>query len=273
MKHTSSSADFQDTGNQMNALHEIRSKNTNRLIIGHLNINSLRNKFEMLGEIIKDKIDIFLISETKLDSSFRSGQFIIKGCSTLFRLDRNQNEEGLLLYVREDIPCKILNECTSDSEKSIENVFIQINLRSKKWLLSCSYNPNTNLIADHLHCIGRGIDFYSSKYDNFIVLGDLKSEISNSFLEQFCASYNLKSLIKEPACFKSVDNPSCMDLILTNHPKCFQNSGIYETGIFDFHTLTFTVLKTYFQKAKTRIIKYRDYRHFDSSELRNELIR
>ena len=64
-----------------------------------------------------------------------------------------------------------------------------------------------------------------------------------------------------------------MDLILKNHPKCFQNSGVYETGIFDFHKLTFTVLKTYFHKAKPRISKYRDYKHFDSNEFRDELIR
>ena len=88
-------------------------------------------------------------------------------------------------------------------------------------------------------------------------------------MEQFCASYNLKSLIKEPTCFKSVDNLSCIDLVLTNHPKCFQNPGVYETGISDFHKLTFTVLKTYFQKAKPRIIKYRDYKHFDNNEIRD----
>ena len=64
----------------------------------------------MLEEIIKDNIAIFLIAETKLDSYFPSGQFIIKVYSTPFRLDRNQNGGGLLLYVREDIPCKILKE-------------------------------------------------------------------------------------------------------------------------------------------------------------------
>ena len=158
-------------------------------------------------------------------------------------------------------------------EKPIENLFVEINLRSRKWLVSCSYNQRTNLIADHLHYIGRRIDFYSSKYDNFVVLGDLNTEISNSFMGQFCASYNLKSLIQEPTCFKSVDNPSCIDLILTNHPMCFQNSGVYETGISDFHKLTFTVLKTYFQKTKPRVIKYRDYKYFDNNDFRNEFIR
>ena len=158
-------------------------------------------------------------------------------------------------------------------EKPKENLFVEINLRSRNWLLSCSYNHKTNLIADHLYCIGRGIDFNSSKYDNFLFLGDLNTEISNSFVEQFSASYNLKSLIKEPTCFKSVDNLSCIDLILTNHPKCFQNSGAYETGISDFHKLVFTVLKTYFQNSKPRIIKYRNYKYFNNNDFRDELIR
>ena len=96
----------------------------------------------------------------------------------------------MVYYVREDIPCKILNEYTS--EKPIENIFVEINLRSRKWFLPCSYNPNVSLTADHLHC--RGINFYSSKYGNFIVLRDLNTENSKSLLEKFCASYNLKSL-------------------------------------------------------------------------------
>ena len=107
----------------------------------------------MLEELIKYKIDIFLISETRLNSSFPSGKFVIKGYSTHFRLGRNQNGGALLLYVREGIPCKILKEYTP--EKPIENFFVEINLRSRKLLLSRSYNPKTNLIADHLHCIGR----------------------------------------------------------------------------------------------------------------------
>ena len=197
----------------------------------------------MLQGIIKDRIDIFLVSETKIDKSFPVGQFLIDGYSTPFRLDRNQRGGGLLLYVREDIPCKILNEYSS--EKAIENLFVEINLRSKKWLLSCSYNPNVNLIADHLQSISRGLDFYSSKYDNFIILGDFNTEVSNIVFEQFCGTYNLKSLFKVPTCFKSIENPSCIDLILTNHPKCFQNSDVYETGLSDFHKLTLRSQETF----------------------------
>ena len=37
-------------------------------MIGHISINSLRNKFELLAEMVRDKVDLLMISETKLDS-------------------------------------------------------------------------------------------------------------------------------------------------------------------------------------------------------------
>ena len=88
-----------------------------------------------------------------------------------------------MLYLRGEIPCKTFNEY--DSEKPIKNVFVEINLRSRKWLLSYSYNPHTNLLPYRLHYIGREIEFYYSKYNNFIVVSDLNTEISNSFWNNF----------------------------------------------------------------------------------------
>ena len=73
IKHASSLTDFQDAGNQMNTLHEIRIKNANRLIIDHLNVSSLRNEFKMLEELIKDKIDIFLSPKQCLIVLFQVG--------------------------------------------------------------------------------------------------------------------------------------------------------------------------------------------------------
>ena len=39
------------------------------LIVGHLNINSIINKFEMIPETLTN-FDIFLILESKIDSTF-----------------------------------------------------------------------------------------------------------------------------------------------------------------------------------------------------------
>ena len=70
-------------------LKTLRLKNFNKLITAHLNINSLRNKFEFLISLIKDNTDFLMISETKLDQSFPTNQFMINGFSIPFRLDPN----------------------------------------------------------------------------------------------------------------------------------------------------------------------------------------
>ena len=49
-----------------------------------------------------------MISETKLDDSFPDGQFLIEGCHAPFRFDRNKYGEGIILYVREETPAKVL---------------------------------------------------------------------------------------------------------------------------------------------------------------------
>ena len=90
------------------ALNEICKKNPNRIIIAHLNINSIRNKFEMLKEVVGNKIDVLLISETKLDDTFPLNQFILEGFTPPYRIDRMAHGGGLMLSIREDIPSKLL---------------------------------------------------------------------------------------------------------------------------------------------------------------------
>ena len=82
----------------------------NNMIIGHLNINSIRNKFEMLSLPIAQYVDILMLSETKLDSTFPSTQFLINGFSVPHRLDRNNKGGGILLYVRDKIIVLLLTD-------------------------------------------------------------------------------------------------------------------------------------------------------------------
>ena len=93
-----------------------------------------------------------------------------------------------------------------------------------------------------------------------------------SYLEEFCVSYNLKNLIKQPTCFKNLENPTCIDHILTNHPKSFHLSSVFETGLADFHKLTLTVLKVFHAKHKPKIIQYREFNHFDNASFRTDLL-
>ena len=80
------------------------------------------------------------------------------------------------------------------------------------------------------------------------------------------------NLIKVPTCYKNPQNPSCIDLILTNSPLSFQSSGVIETGLSDFHKMTVTVMKTTFQKLDPKITHYRDYRKYCNDSFRQDLL-
>ena len=104
--------------------------------------------------------------------------------------------------------------------------------------------------------LSKKFDFYSSKYENFIVLGDFNAEMTNTHMEEFFSVYNFTSLIKDPTCFKNPEKLIAIDHILANHPRCFQHFSLYEKGLSDFHRLTLIVLKVYHSKQNPKIIQY-----------------
>ena len=71
--------------------------NANKIVIGHLNINSIRNKFESFKYLIDGNMDIILLSETKLNDTFYVSQFLIHGFHAPYRANRTVNGGGILL--------------------------------------------------------------------------------------------------------------------------------------------------------------------------------
>ena len=60
----------------------------------------------------EDNIDILVISETTIDKYFPINQFSIDGYNLPYRLDRNQDEGGLLVYFRTGITSRKLKQIT-----------------------------------------------------------------------------------------------------------------------------------------------------------------
>ena len=129
----------------------------NKVIIGHLNINSLRIKFELPAQQIEDNIGILMISETKLDENIPATTFFTNGFSSFHCLDRNCNGGSILLYIWEDVPSNLF----SIEENLAEAFFTEINLLNKKKLfLSCSYSPKRASIANHITALSKSTDIY-----------------------------------------------------------------------------------------------------------------
>ena len=132
-------------------------------------------------------------------------------------------------------------------------------------------NPHKSNIGTFLGEIGPILDRHMCKLEQFLLVGDFNSEICETTLHYFCQTYNLTNLVTEATCFKNVSNPSLIDLMLTNKSKCFQHSLNIESGLSDHHKMTVTVLKAFFPKQAPTIIKYRDFRNFNSNTFYIEL--
>ena len=66
-------------------------------------------------------------------------QYWINGYNSPYRLDWIGKDGDIFVYVREDIPQKLITA----SLPNAETFFLEINLRKKK---SCSYNPQSQTI-------------------------------------------------------------------------------------------------------------------------------
>ena len=268
----------QKTGD-IDILQNLRVKNVGKVIIGNLNVASLPSRIDELRTAVIGRIDILVLTETHIDDSFPTAQFLIEGFKTPYRHDRNKNGGGIMIYVREDIPSKILEKHQfpgvafdhNDSLGPIEGIFLEINLKKSKWLIFGSYHrpkQNDDYYFDH---VTHALDFYARSYDKFLLAGDFNSEEHQLSLNSFLNQQNSKNLVKDKTCFKSIVNPRCIDLLITNSPMSFQNTIALNVGCSDFHKMAITVMKTKFDKLKPKRVTYRNYKSFDEKTFQKDL--
>ena len=155
-------------------------------------ISVLSVKFEALVNRVRVNVDICKMYETKIDNSFPIWQFLIKAYTAAYRLDLNGSRGGILVYIREVRPSKLIPTDFSNRE----GLFLELNLRKKKWVLCCSYNPHNNFIGTHVDSIGKAIDSLSARYENFILIRGFNTEESDTIILEFCNIYSFNIVLK-----------------------------------------------------------------------------
>ena len=144
-----------------------------KLILDHVNINSITQKFDSLEYYARQK-HWYL--------SYFWAQFKTKGFTNPYSYDKNDKGGGdLPLYVRENIPSCLL-QCKSQC--NILTLSAEVNLRKRKWFLNCSYNPHRNSISSHLEWLNRVNDNIA------------KPMITSFSYEILIAGFSLKVLMK-----------------------------------------------------------------------------
>ena len=73
--------DLQKCENFTDFSFNIRKDHSNKILMAHFNINSLRNKFDKLTNSVSEYIDMLMISETKLHDTFPHAFYHLKDFS------------------------------------------------------------------------------------------------------------------------------------------------------------------------------------------------
>ena len=129
----------------------------------------------------------------------------------MFRKDRNKNDGGLILYINEGIPGKLIN--SYGFKEGSEIIVFELSISNKKWLLLGNYAQNE---LPFINEIKLSLNFFSSSYESFLLLGDFNLSTEKPNFKNLLNSFDLESLIKIPTCYKSLSFPTCINLILTN---------------------------------------------------------
>ena len=237
-------------------------------------MNSLRNKIVDLREIIlKLSLDYLVLSETKIDQSFPTAQFYIKGFEVRARRDRGKHGGRLIEFVKNGFTSKRLKEYETKKSGSICSEFT---IANRKWICLNIYRPpNPNNMNTFFDEITASLSKATMKCENIIIMGDFNIDIKHEGLgygklDTFCDIFNLTNLIHSETCSMK-NHKSTIDLFLTNKPKSFFKTHTTEKGLTDYHKRISKFFKSKAPRLRPKVIFYRNYKKFDEKSFLDDL--
>lgn len=258
-----------------------RNKFNKEVLMCHLNINSIQNKFEELASLIKkSRTQLMIISKSKIDSSYPNSQFTISGYE-LHRNDRKKGEGGILAYVSSELICKRIKPVKN--YKTIEVIVLDIQLKTKSIIVIGLYRPPksfTLLYREELEEeLNHICNWANQQRQSIVLLGDLNLDrlrpTSNEgkLLLDLQETHELDCLIFKPTRVQKIGervSETLIDVILTNLPDGFIKSGVFDPGLSD-HSLVYAFMKEKVVKFKTKVVNFRSCKNLDEQVYRDHL--
>ena len=84
-------------------------------------------------------VHLLVITETRLDDSLLTSKFLVIEFSVSCRLGRNRNGDGIMIFIRDDIPSRLLTKHVFPDD--IEGLFLELNFRKVTWLQFGTLSP------------------------------------------------------------------------------------------------------------------------------------
>ena len=253
------------------SIKNLRTLHHENIILSHLNVNSLGPKFLEIKELQSTcKLDVLVLSETKLDDSYKQEVLDIPGY-TCVRQDKRSNSGGLMAYISNDIPFSTGNVNLCNDE--IECMSIELNISGEKIMLLAMYkNPRTDPVI-FKRFFEETCEQISENFESIIIIGDLNFNMfQDNMLGTIIPSFNLTNVIKKATCFKS-NNPTLIDVMLVTKRRKILKGFSENIGISDFHNLIGGILKVHKPSPRTKKITVRKISKIDYENVKLDLSR
>jgi len=230
------------------------------LKIGHLNINSLRYKTILLSDLLyENEVDVFCISETKLDESMKVMN--IPGYNFI-RRDRTGFGGGVGMYLKSAFRYTEFNLKSVDSgQGKIESISVKAQIGNRKSFIVCSlYRPKFSLSLADLEILENYFEELHNYRYPFYVCGDFNIHLEDTdktFTRKFnslLTKFNLVELIQKPT-----RGNARLDLIITNNPIPCLSSYVFRPTLTTDHEATLCVIPLSKPKPTPITISYRAY--------------
>ena len=172
------------------------------------------------------------------------------------------------MYVKEGLTTKRISEYENIN---IETIFIKITISNRK--ITFGYRPpyNSNKATFFME-LNNSLCNIARKYENILIRGYLNINFKNqekgdthSHLSHLCDTFSLSNLANGVICFKS-ENGTCIDVMLTNRPRCFHNTRLIEIGLSDCHKMVVFAIRAFFKRLASKEIECRNFKTFDHNE-------
>ena len=194
----------------------------------------------------------------------------------MFRKDRNRFGGGLLIYTRRGFIIPRVNDLEGKNVESI-TLLVRSNNLSKGTLIIGAYKPpnmpKNNWESELNTMLLRSFQ----RYNNIVLLGDLNCDLSQPdncskegrALLDLMDGYNLANVIRQPTRVTSTSS-TVIDVILTNKPRSFLVSEVFDLGLSDHH-LIYAVMRSHCPRSCPRTVIKRRFRNFDPELFCNDL--
>ena len=183
---------------------------------------------------VSNSYDVICIVESWLSSDIDNTELSIPDF-TIFRRDRSRHGGGIIVFVRNSLPCTVLPfEPPTLLHTPLEFLPLCIEFCKHNFCISVFYRPPSSDVAyfdDFCNAV-ESLDIV--KYSNFILLGDFNIDFYNtghhmmSRLTNFCNSLMLTQVVEEPTHISgsTAGNQTLINLIFLSHPQLFKQCHV-----------------------------------------------